>query len=148
MPVADNIILTEGLSTMEGRVIPMEDITAIDNRGELALAPSTIRDAVDEKYGVDEKTGSADGEITVGAPLTYEGSDTDGVEKERDLRDPIIITGADAAHHLLPMRDDFDPALTFRSMFLATGLAAFQAVMYQIYMVRPHYLPHALCSPI
>ena len=50
----------------------------------------------------------------------------------------IIKTAKDAATHLLPMRDDFDPALTFRSIFLATGLAAFQAVMYQIYMVSLH----------
>ncbi|KAH7379226.1 OPT oligopeptide transporter protein-domain-containing protein [Phaeosphaeria sp. MPI-PUGE-AT-0046c] len=39
----------------------------------------------------------------------------------------IIISGADAAAHLLPMRDDQEPALTFRSMFLATILSAFQA---------------------
>ena len=47
---------------------------------------------------------------------------------------------SNAATHLLPMRDDFDPALTFRSIFLAIGLAAFQAAMYQIYMVSFHIL--------
>jgi hypothetical protein len=50
--------------------------------------------------------------------------------------DVIIITGADAAAHLLPLRDDHEPALTFRSLFLATCLSAFQAIMSQIYQVR------------
>lgn len=47
----------------------------------------------------------------------------------------IIITAADAAKHLLPLRDDGEPALTFRSLFLASVLAAFQAVMSEIYYV-------------
>ena len=57
-------------------------------------------------------------------------------EKEDGSDDVIIITGADAAEHLLPLRDDGESALSFRSLFLATCLSAFQAVMYQIYMVR------------
>ena len=52
-----------------------------------------------------------------------------------DNPDTIIITGADAALHLLPLRDDFDSVLTLRSIILASGLACFQAVMNQIYSV-------------
>ncbi|KAJ5202296.1 hypothetical protein N7449_004375 [Penicillium cf. viridicatum] len=51
--------------------------------------------------------------------------------------DAIIITGADAALHLLSIRDDFDNVLTFRSILLASGLACFQAVMNQIYQFKP-----------
>ncbi|OQE43112.1 hypothetical protein PENCOP_c003G05068 [Penicillium coprophilum] len=51
--------------------------------------------------------------------------------------DAIIVTGADAALHLLPLRDDFDNVLTLRSIFLSSGLACFQAVMYQIYQFKP-----------
>lgn len=58
-----------------------------------------------------------------------------GVESDRESADVVIVTGADAALHLLPLRDDFDRALTVRSMFLATGLSCFSAVMYQIYQV-------------
>lgn len=47
----------------------------------------------------------------------------------------IIVTGADAAAHLLPLRDDGDAALTFRSLLLASILSCFQCVMYQIYTV-------------
>ena len=50
----------------------------------------------------------------------------------------IIRTGQDAAEFLLPLRDDHDPALTFRSLFLASILSAFQAVMSQIYTVSNH----------
>jgi len=56
-------------------------------------------------------------------------------ESDRDSADVVIITGADAADHLLPLRDDFDSALTFRSIVLASILSCFQAVMYQIYIV-------------
>ncbi|EPS26976.1 hypothetical protein PDE_01916 [Penicillium oxalicum 114-2] len=60
-----------------------------------------------------------------------------GVESDRESADVVIVTGADAALHLLPLRDDFDRALTVRSMFLATGLSCFSAVMYQIYQFKP-----------
>jgi hypothetical protein len=65
-------------------------------------------------------------------------------EDEGNSEDAIIITGADAAAHLLPMRDDGDPALTFRSLVLASVLACFQSVMYQIYQVctSPSCLNH------
>ncbi|KAK4131015.1 OPT superfamily oligopeptide transporter [Trichocladium antarcticum] len=58
-------------------------------------------------------------------------------EKGEGSDDAIIITGADAALHLLPLRDDGEPALSFRSIFLATILSAFQAVMNQIYTFKP-----------
>lgn len=41
----------------------------------------------------------------------------------------IIVTGADASLHLLPLRDDFDSVLTLRSVILASGLACFQSLM-------------------
>ncbi|GKT97512.1 related to peptide transporter [Colletotrichum tofieldiae] len=64
-------------------------------------------------------------------------SDGNDHEKDDNSDNAIIITGADAARYLLPLRDDFDPSLTFRSMFLATCLSAFQAVMSQIYTFKP-----------
>jgi hypothetical protein len=81
------------------------------------------KSALDEKYD--------DGSVEVTTPEGLRYDDESSVNAD----EKIIVTGADAATYLLPMRDDGDPALTFRSMFLATGLAAFQAVMYQIYSV-------------
>lgn len=54
---------------------------------------------------------------------------------EGETQEKIIVTGADAANHLLSLRDDGETTLTFRSIFLASVLAAFQAVMSIIYYV-------------
>lgn len=56
-------------------------------------------------------------------------------ENDRGSEDLVIVTGADVAAHLLPLRDDLDPTLTFRAAILGSGLAAFLAVMTQIYSV-------------
>lgn len=67
--------------------------------------------------------------------------DTESAQsRDKAVDDPVIVTGADAANHLLSMRDDGEPALTFRSIVLATILSGFQAVMYQIYMVSTVFL--------
>ncbi|KAJ6000217.1 hypothetical protein N7481_000626 [Penicillium waksmanii] len=49
------------------------------------------------------------------------------IESDRNSDNVVIVTGADAAAHLIPLRDDFDTVLTFRSIILASGLACFQA---------------------
>jgi hypothetical protein len=92
---------------------------------ETSVFPVSTPDAVDEK--------------TVHSSKIHNVSSGDhSDESDRESKDVIIVTGADAARHLLPMRDDHDNALTFRSMLLSSGLACFQAVMYQIYIVsRP-----------
>ncbi|KAH6632556.1 OPT oligopeptide transporter [Chaetomium tenue] len=81
------------------------------------------------------KIGSAESPEIEPVPPAYDNDSSQ--EKEDGSEDVIIITGADAATHLLPLRDDHDPSLTFRGLFLATGLSAFQAVMYQIYTFKP-----------
>lgn len=63
--------------------------------------------------------------------------DSDEHGSEHGSEEAIIVNGADAAAHLLPMRDDFDPSVTFRGIFLASVLAAFQACMFQIYNFKP-----------
>jgi hypothetical protein len=87
--------------------------------------------------GIDDKEIGKDGAIVDDAEITTAPPqfDADDYEEKEGSEDVIIITGADAAQHLLPIRDDREPALTFRSLFLATILSAFQAVMNQIYNV-------------
>lgn len=92
-------------------------------------APNAI-DAVDEK-----KIGSVVADKETVDQINSSDDSSDIVAG----KDPIIITGSDASKYLLPLRDSHEPALTFRSLVLATGLAAFQAVMYQIYMVSDRY---------
>ncbi|KAJ5892532.1 OPT oligopeptide transporter [Penicillium tannophilum] len=89
-------------------------------------------DVLNEKTTINV-TSKGDHQLTT----TSIGSGEIGDEDDRNSDDVIIVDGVDAANHLLPMRDDGDPALTFRSLILASGLACFQAVMYQIYMFKP-----------
>jgi len=89
---------------------------------------------------INEKNGLAIGEAEIGknGELVFDSELKDTLpphDDEEGTEDVIIVTGADAALHLLPLRDDGEPALTFRSLFLATLLSCFQAVVYQIYMV-------------
>ncbi|KAH4840924.1 hypothetical protein HBI88_155800 [Parastagonospora nodorum] len=119
-PMGDGLIL--GAPGIEGKttVVPTHEAVNAFTEEKHRLA---VHDGELEKKGVLEP------EITPALP-SYDSA-------ERDDEDHIIITGADAAAHLLPMRDDFEPALTFRSIFLATILSAFQAVVYQIYQFKP-----------
>ncbi|KAG6026030.1 hypothetical protein E4U40_002371 [Claviceps sp. LM458 group G5] len=71
-------------------------------------------------------------EKTVPTPSDAVVVNDDGKEGVSD-EDRVIVTGYDAAQHLLSLRDDFEPSLTFRSIVVASALAAFQAVMSQIY---------------
>lgn len=104
--------------------------------GKAVSAPA--HDAINEKLGQDKSdviaatTSTEKGEIQ---PIrsTDESDNDKGSESDPDA---IIVTGSDVAKHLLSLRDDGDPSLTFRSMVLATGLSGFQSVMNQIYQVR------------
>lgn len=91
---------------------------------EVPSTDSSSQDAVQTT----EKKQDPDLNITA-APVT-EYDDVD--EKGSDADEALIVTGADVSRYLLSLRDDFDPAITFRSMFIASGLACFQAVVNQI----------------
>nr|AGA20378.1 oligopeptide transporter 7 [Phanerodontia chrysosporium] len=51
--------------------------------------------------------------------------------------EPVIRNGQDVSNFLIDMRDDGDPALTFRSIFLGTVFAGLGAAMCQIYIFKP-----------
>ncbi|KKK22987.1 hypothetical protein P175DRAFT_0528964 [Aspergillus ochraceoroseus IBT 24754] len=97
-------------------------------------SPVSSREVVDEKIVVTAVDGKDD--LKVGTGLcTSSAEDID--ESNSNSDDVIIITGSDAATHLLPMRDDGESAVSFRSLLLASILSCFQAVMYQIYNFKP-----------
>lgn len=110
-PVADTVVI--------GALDPVDSTTS--------SSPShqTINEEV-EKISKDDGL-VRDTEINAAPPFHDDGGD--------GRKEAIIVTGADAANYLLPLRDDGEPALTFRSLFLATVLSCFQAVMTQIYQV-------------
>ena len=122
-PVADTIVLG-GLNSLEGKVVSVPNHQAINEKASVSVDNAEVN-----------KDGPLvlDSEIKGGHPLS---SDSDSDQDSADVnQDAIIITGSDAAKHLLSLRDDREPAFTFRSIFLATILSAFQAVMSQIYQV-------------
>jgi hypothetical protein len=46
--------------------------------------------------------------------------------------EPVITTGCDVSRFVVDIRDDGDPALTFRSMFLGTMFAGMGAALSQV----------------
>lgn len=76
-----------------------------------------------EKLAIDEKLPFADVEIMKDESLVLEkeinAGSTDDL-KDDDSEDHIIITGADAARYLLPMRDDGEPSLSRINFYLLT----------------------------
>lgn len=103
--------------------------------GKTTVVPSheAINAFTDEKHRLAESDGDLDKKGVLEPEIKTALPSYDSADDDDDNH--IIVTGADAAAHLLPMRDDQEPALTFRSIFLATILSAFQAVVYQIYQV-------------
>jgi len=120
-------------NSVEGKVVEVPSHQVIDEKIRIAS------DDADRSKDRALKT-----EITTAARL----DDGDDHDKDDASDNVIIITGADAAAHLLPLRDDGEPALTFRSLFLATCLSAFQAVMSQIYSVSNIWASMILTSSV
>jgi hypothetical protein len=105
-----------------------------DGSGISPLGPVTAHDipyigGISDDINTDEKSDKdrspTDSEIAI-----------DQLDKQGHVGDDFVIrTGADASKHLLSLRDDEDPVLTFRSAVLGTAFACFQAAMNQIYNV-------------
>ncbi|EPT05439.1 hypothetical protein FOMPIDRAFT_1027098 [Fomitopsis schrenkii] len=51
--------------------------------------------------------------------------------------EPVITTGEDVSKYVVDLRDDMDPAITFRSLFLGTIWAGLGAAVQQIYQFKP-----------
>lgn len=121
----DQAVIVGGLNPVENKVFSVPTHSAADEKEVIAVGAA--RADTDGTLGDDK---------IKAAPSAGDDGDHDKEEDDsRSSDEVIIITGADAARHLLPLRDDFDTALTFRSLFLASGLSCFQAVMSQIYTV-------------
>lgn len=92
-----------------------------------------------EKHTTDETV------VPVSASASYQEEDVEqeDVEQKDEREDDeaaIIVTGADASKHLLPLRDDGDPTVTFRALFLGSILSCFEATMSQIYTWKPTFV--------
>jgi hypothetical protein len=105
-----------------------------EGSGISALGPAAVQDipyigGISDDIAIDEKSDKdrspSDSETAI-----------DKLDTEGHVGDDFVIrSGADASKHLLSLRDDEDPVLTFRSALLGTAFACFQAAMNQIYNV-------------
>lgn len=120
--MADTII--GSFNSVEGKVVEVPSHKAIDEKIGISIDNAEVGGNLGQPANSEKEIGVATSDL----------DDSDG-KSDTDREDAIIITGTDAANHLLSMRDDKEPALTFRSIVLATILSAFQAVVYQIYNV-------------
>jgi hypothetical protein len=95
--------------------------------------------SIDEKAYVNEKVADSSDEVIDKIELVgdkgsslenaYEGQ-KDGVTYVNG--EPVISSGADVSNFLLDVRDDGDPSITFRSLFLGTIFAALGAALSQV----------------
>ena len=72
--------------------------------------------------------------------------------------EPVISNGRDVLRFLVDTRDDGDPAITFRSLFIGTVFAGLGAALYQVRDLHSHLLiaqlddvhfsPRYICSSL
>ncbi|EMD38929.1 hypothetical protein CERSUDRAFT_112637 [Gelatoporia subvermispora B] len=86
-----------------------------------------------EKQGSSEKDDYLDSEKS----SRLEGANGSDDDVVRLKGEPVITTGRDVSLYLVDTRDDGDPALTFRSLFLGTVFAGLGAALCQIYLFKP-----------
>lgn len=117
--------VTRVLTPIEGRVVLVPSGEALDEKAieEKARLDGDIIEILKDDTAI---------RVTEAKATHSDDSDQDSGSGAEDV---IIVTGSDASKHLLSLRDDGQPALTFRSLVLATILSGFTAVMNQIYYV-------------
>ena len=115
-------------------------IPQLEELATVEHTPGSPVDSIDEKAEVKgslEKLGSTDSDESVnkveGGKTVY---DDDGEEVRLVNGEPVITTGRDVSRFLIDTRDDGDPAITFRSLFIGTVFAGLGAALCQ---VRPVY---------
>jgi hypothetical protein len=99
-----------------------------------------IKGDIKEDTKEDTKESLVEESTTAVAELRFgKGSDEVASGELEDVaahaNDRVIRDGYDVSEYLLPIRDDGDPALTFRSILLGLAGGAFNAVINQIYTV-------------
>lgn len=103
----------------------------VDQLPKLPAAPASPAESLDEKAAVRksiEKRSSSDSSL--GSKLEsfkHEDDDTVFVNGE-----PVIRSGRDVSRYLIDTRDDGDPSLTFRSLFIGTVFAGLGAALCQV----------------
>ncbi|RDX52925.1 oligopeptide transporter [Lentinus brumalis] len=104
----------------------------VDQLPKLPATPSSPAASFDEKK-VLEKHRSSDSYL--GHKIEHGSAYDEEVEYVNG--EPVITSGRDVSRYLVDVRDDGDPALTFRSLFIGTVFAGLGAALCQIYLFKP-----------
>lgn len=85
-------------------------------------------------HQVSEKNDTLKKEESFNNSLEKAGEDQDQYNDDVELLngEPVITSGRDVSRFVVDMRDDGDPALTFRSLFLGTVMAGLGAALCQV----------------
>lgn len=106
----------------------------VEQLPQLAAAPPSSANSIDEKADARpaEKHTSSDSSLEhsklESAPPYYD--DDDQVQYVNG--EPVISSGKDVSRFLVDPRDDGDPAITFRSLFIGTIFAGLGAALCQV----------------
>lgn len=85
---------------------------------------SATKDQFDEKRSHSDSPGIVDEKV-----VSYDNDDEPALYHNGE---PVITSGKDVSRFAVDLRDDGDPALTFRSIFLGTLFAGLGAALYQV----------------
>ncbi|KAF9525053.1 oligopeptide transporter [Crepidotus variabilis] len=110
--------------------VEREDLPSLKHRD--TSATQAEKDDYDEKGSPNRSIEIADEKSSIRG--TADGDDDEPLYHNGE---PVITSGRDVSRFAVDLRDDGDPALTFRSIFLGTLFAALGAALYQIYMFKP-----------
>jgi len=85
-------------------------------------------------HQVSEKNDALNTEGSFDNSLEKAGEDQDRYSEDVELLngEPVITSGHDVSRFVVDMRDDGDPALTLRSLFLGTVMAGLGAALCQV----------------
>ena len=103
----------------------------VDQLPQLPATPPSPAEIYDEKK-VLEKRLSSDSSLNHKVHKVEHGVYDDDDEVQYVNGEPVITSGWDVSRYLIDVRDDGDPALTFRSLFLGTVFAGLGAALCQV----------------
>ncbi|KAH7929974.1 OPT superfamily oligopeptide transporter [Leucogyrophana mollusca] len=115
----------------------MTSLARFDDAGITNRTVPLDKKAISEPYEIaTEKDVSIDRfDAEKVSQLDAESSDDDSVVFVNG--EPVVTSGKDVSRYLIDIRDDGDPALTFRSLFLGTVFVGLGAALSQIYVFKP-----------
>ena len=123
----------------------------VEQLPQLAAAPPSPAESIDEKAAGKalEKRLNSSSASSIDSKLKSDALDDDGEETLFVNGEPVIRSGRDVSRYLIDLRDDGDPSLTFRSLFIGTVFAGLGAALCQVpsssirTVIRHKLTPHA-----